>query len=70
MPETWPPEVELAELEYEIARERFSYMMSARADDDGRVCDRELWKRNLVARSNRIAGLERQADELRARIES
>lgn len=70
LPETWPPEVELAELEYELARERFAYMMSARAEHDGRVCDRELWKRNLVERSNRIAGLERKADEMRARLET
>lgn len=65
---TWTPEEELAELERELARERFALRMSERADRDGRVCDTERWAETLERRREKIARLEDEAATYRALV--
>lgn len=68
LPETWPPEVELEELEHELARERRAYDLSLRAQHDRRVCDADAWKATVLRRRLRIGELERERSALRAKV--
>lgn len=69
MIETFPLEVELAETIVELNRARWDYLMSERAEGDGRVTHRGLHRHTVRKKRERVEQLEAIVADLQARVE-
>lgn len=65
----WSDEVELAEARAELARVRRARMLSERADLQGRVANRGLWRASLRRQHDREQELERVVGALAEVVE-